>query len=164
MNQPGADPFDFAQLPLRTFASPGIGLVMSAPLSWVEAGDEKVFQLRDSASDLEFNATAYENQGLDLPRWAELRLGAVVSEMPYLRPYGAPRPLRGIAWQGFAGEYQGVFPGGTLEKRYLVVAIVARNMLVSATVTGNVEAFQANERLLRWLLQNKLDFYTVERL
>ena len=164
MNQPNAAPADFSKLPLRMFASPGMGLVMSAPLSWVEAGDEQVFQLKDSASDLEFNATAYENQGLDLPKWVELRLGAVAQEMPYLRRYGAPYPLQGAGWKGFVAEYEGVFPGGKLPKRYLVLATIARDMLVSATFTGTVDAFKAHEALFRWLLQNKLDFYAVERL
>lgn len=161
MNQPPHDEQDFASVPLKQFASIGIGLVIKMPVSWEQAGTERVFQLKDTATDLEFAASAYENPGIDLAKWAELRLRGVAEKMPGMRPIRAPYPLSGVGWEGYVGEYEGTFPGGTTVKRYLVLALIARNMVVSVSVAGSTAAFESHAKLVRWLLQNQLDFYEV---
>jgi hypothetical protein len=162
LEQPSHDKQDFASLPLKQFASVGIGLVIKAPASWEQTGTEKAFQLEDPETDLQFTATAYENPGIDLAKWAELRLLRGVSEkMPGMRPVRAPYPLSGSKWEGYVGEYEGTFPGGTTIKRYLVLALLARGMVVSATFNGSSAAFESHCGLFRWLLQNTLDFYEV---
>jgi hypothetical protein len=157
------DEQDFASLPLKQFASTGIGLIIKAPASWEQTGTEKVFQLEDPATDLQFTASAYQNPGIDLAKWAEVRLLRGVSEkMPEMRPIRAAYPLSGSSWDGYVGEYEGTFPGGTTIKRYLVLALLARDMVVSATFNGSSAVFQSQYGLVRWLLQNTLDFYEMQ--
>lgn len=161
MSEPSRDEQEFSSIPLKQFASVGIGLVMQMPASWEQAGTDKVFQLQDPETDLQFTASAYENPGIDLAKWTAVRLGGVSEKMPGMRPVRAPYPLRGVSWEGYVGEYEGTFPGGTTVKRYLVLALLARKMVVSATFTGTAAAFESHYELFRWLLQNKLDFYEV---
>jgi hypothetical protein len=162
LEQPSHDEQEFASVPLKQFASIGIGLVIKAPASWDYVGTEKHFQLEDPETDLQFTASAYENPGIDLEKWAELRLlGGVNDKMPEMRPTCPPYRMSRPQWEGYVGEYVGTFPGGTTVKRYLVLALLARGMVVSATFNGSRAAFEAHSKLFRWLLQNTLDFYEV---
>jgi hypothetical protein len=88
----------------------------------------------------------------------------VNEQMPEMRPIRAPYPLSRSQWEGYVGEYEGTFPGGTTIKRYLVLALLARGMVVSGTFNGSSAAFESQYRLFRWLLQNTLDSHEVRNI
>lgn len=153
----------FGGLDLKQFASPGIGLVLEAPVSWVDSGTPQHFQVRDPETDTQFTASAFQNPGMALEQWTELRLTIVVQEMPGLKCVRQPYALRGSFGTGMASDYEGVFPGGAVQKHYLVLCAVTDSQVLSVTVTADTEVFNTQEALYRWLLETKLDLYAVKR-
>lgn len=147
---------DFAAIKLRRFVSPGFGIVLEAPEDWVENSDQQFFQVIDPAAACQFTASAYENPGQTLEEWASTRLSVVDEQMPYLQPLGQPFPLNGKSWTGIAAEYRGVFPGNNYQSHYLVLCLCTEKVVISFTVTAELNNYMANESLYRWLLAEKL--------
>jgi len=154
----------FSAPKLRRFVSPGFGLALNAPESWLDKSDKRVFQVVDPRTDAQFTASAYENHGLSLEQWAAARLSLVEKATPYLRQVRAPYQLEAKSHPGIAAEYQGRFPGADEESRHLVLCLSTKQFLVSVTLTVRAAALSENEALYRWLLQEQLDLYKVERI
>jgi hypothetical protein len=163
MNKTTAGPAGFDSLELKPFASL-MGLVLHAPKTWIDTGDPQNFQVQEPDTATVITASGYENQGLTLERWAQLRLQAVEQGMPYLRVYQQPYRVQGTGWNGIAAEYEGVFPSSPDTKRYLVLCLCTDKMILSITVTALLGAFKQREPFYRWLLEKKLELYKVERL
>jgi hypothetical protein len=164
MNQGTTPPGDFSHLKLKTFVSPDFGLVFNAPDTWVQGHDQQCFQVADPATGSAFTASAYENPGLHLEQWANLRFSAVEQEMPYLKCVRTPYGIKGRNVGGIASEYQGVFPDSGSNRHYLVFCLCTDKMVISFTITALVEVFAEQEAFYRWLLQTQLDVYKVQRL
>jgi hypothetical protein len=159
---PAPDQDKFEQLQMKTFASP-LGVVLKAPETWFEGGDEKVFQVVDPKTGTQFSASASVDPGVTLEEWTRLRLQAVKAAMPYLRRTRAPYPMSTANWQGLVGEYEGLFPGGIENKHYLVLCLIADGNTYSITITAVQQVYEQRERFYKWLLQNNLDIHKVER-
>jgi hypothetical protein len=154
--QPAEPIEEFSQLRMKTFAS-RIGVVLQAPESWTEEGDEKVFQLVDPKSGTQISASCYVNPGVTVEESAGFRFQAVDKAMPWLRRVRAAYPLSSANWRGLACEYEGVFPGGTDTRHSLVLCICAGQNTYSITVTALQSVFEQRQRFYKWLLQNKLE-------
>lgn len=155
---------DFSSLPLKRFASPGIGIVLNAPQSWRDDVDGHVYQLFDIPGGSQITAVGVANTSLTVHDWNEMRLRKVAEEMPWLKQIKRPYRLEGENWgmrvQGVATEYQGVFPGldqhGGNPSHYLVLSLWTRQALACLTIHAPAAAFKENEALYRWLLQTQL--------
>eukprot|EP01034_Spumella_vulgaris_P032290 gene32290-39869_t len=151
---------DFSALPLKRYASPGIGIVLNAPHSWHDNVDGHVYQLFDIASGSHLASIGVANTSLTVHDWNELRLRKVAEEMPWLKQVKRPYRLEGENWgmrvQGVASEYQGAFPGMDEISHYLVLSLWTRQALVCLTIHAPAAAFKAQEALYRWLLQTQL--------
>lgn len=151
---------DFSALPLRRFASPGIGIVLNAPQSWCDTVDGHVYQLFDPAGGSQLASIGVANTSLTVHDWNELRLRKVAEEMPWLKQVKRPYRLEGENWgmrvQGVATEYQGAFPGLDELSHYLLLSLWTRQALVCLTIHAPAAAFKDNEALYRWLLQTQL--------
>jgi len=155
---------DFSALPLKRFASSGIGIVLNAPQTWRDNVDGHVYQLFDIPSGSQLAAIGVANTSLTVHDWNELRLRKVAEEMPWLRQVKRPYRLEGENWgmrvQGVATEYQGAFPGldeaSNAISHYMVLSLWTRQALVCLTIHAPAAAFKENEALYRWLLQTQL--------
>jgi hypothetical protein len=156
-------PSAFSHIKLKTFASLGIGIVFTAPDSWIENDDQDCFQVVDPVTGSEFAASSYENPGLFLEQWNTLRNEIVEKQMPYLKRIRESYGVRGNHGGGIATEYQGVFPGSGLTRHYLVLSLRSDTIVTSFSITASLEAFSAQESFYRWLL-TQLDVYKVEKL
>ena len=163
MSQADTASSDFEKLEFRSFASPAFGLVFAAPANWQQVDDARYFQVIDPESGAEFTASAYENNGLFLEQWGTVRNAVVAQEMPYLTCVRASYGVKGVHVSGIAVDYQGVFPDSGQHRHYLVLCLRTDKLLFSVTLTTSVEDFAAREAFYRWLLQNKLDLYAVEK-
>ena len=161
MTQSNATPEQFEKLALKSFFSPAFGLVFSAPVNWRQIDDAKYFQVVDPLTGAEFTASAYANNGLFLEQWATLRTSIVAQEMPYLKCVRNSYGVKGRHVSGIASDYQGVFPDSGKNRHYLVLCLRTEKFLISFTLTAAVEDFEQHEMFYRWLLQNKLDIYSV---
>lgn len=151
----------FANIKYKTYASPGFGLVLDAPDSWIEGEDETCFQLVDPENGTEITASAYQNQGLWLEQWANYRFSVVDQGMPYLKCAKPSYGIRGTQVSGIASDYCGVFPESEKDRYYLVYCLRTDDKLISLTITADKEVFLENEEFYRSLLTDKLDIYTV---
>lgn len=155
---------DFSALPLKRFASPGIGIVLNAPQTWRDNVDGHVYQLFDIPSGSQLAAIGVANTSLTVHDWNELRLRKVAEEMPWLKQVKRPYRLEGENWgmrvQGVATEYQGAFPGldqaSNAISHYMVLSLWTRQALVCLTIHAPAAAFKEHEALYRWLLQTQL--------
>lgn len=148
---------DFEALDLKEFTSPGLGLLLDAPPSWVEGGDGKVFQVIEPDTGTEISASAYENPGVTPEEWAGLRFKIVEQGMPYLQCVATSYRMDSYGWKGIASEYEGVFPGGAEKKRYLVLCVCTDSKTYSITITALLNVFEQHNLFYRWLLQTKLE-------
>ena len=155
---------DFEKLEFKLFASPAFGLVFAAPASWRQVDDARYLQVIDPESGAEFTASGYDNNGLFLEQWGTLRNAVVASEMPYLTCVRTSYGIKGVHVSGIATDYQGRFPASGQNRHYLVLCLRTETLLISVTLTTSVEDFAAREAFYRWLLQNKLDIYTVDKI
>ena len=155
---------DFSALPLKRFASPGIGIVLNAPQTWRDNVDGHVYQLFDIPSGSQLAVIGVTNTSLTVHDWNELRLRKVAEEMPWLKQVRRPYRLEGENWgmrvQGVATEYQGTFPGldqaANAVSHYMLLSLWTRQALVCLTIHAPATAFRENEALYRWLLQTQL--------
>jgi hypothetical protein len=150
----------FSNIKLKTFVSPGIGIVLSAPEAWVETNEPDVFQVIDPVTGSEFTASAYENPGLFLEQWATLRNTVVEQEMPYLKLVRDSYGVTGKHSGGIAKEYEGVFPSSGLNRHYLVLCLRTDSSVISFSITASPEVFAKHKVFYRWLL-SQLDIYRV---
>jgi hypothetical protein len=151
----------FANIKYKTYASPGFGLVLDAPDSWIEGNDETCFQLIDPSNGTEITASAYQNQGLWLEQWANYRFSIIDQGMPYLTCVKPSYGIRGRNVSGIAADYCGVFPDSGKDRYYLVYCLRTDDTLISLTITADRAVFFENEELYRSLLTDKLDIYGV---
>jgi len=136
----------------RPFVSPGLGLMLCAPVDWEETGEADFFQVSDPVAGAQLTASGFENPGLLPEQWAKARFAVVDREMPWLRPALAPRALTGAFGEGVAADWRGVFPDGGAQTHYRVLCLHRPDKLVSFTLTVAVARFEAQadffERLL----------------
>lgn len=163
MSQANTASRGFEKLEFTLFASPGFGLVFAAPANWRQVDDARYLQVIDPESGAEVTASAYENNGLFLEQWATLRNSVVARQMPYLTCVRTSYGVKGLHVSGIGVDYQGVFPDSAQNRHYLVLCLRNEKLLISVSLTTSVEDFAAQEEFYRWLLQNKLDIYTVEK-
>jgi hypothetical protein len=145
----------------RQFVSPGLGLVLSAPDSFEDQSDDTYFQVVEPATGTAFTAAAYAGPDMDLPGWAQVRLGGVLGSMPFLRQVSAPRRIAGGCGDGMLAEYEGQFEGATEPSRYLVLCFLIDNVKASFTATIPVSAWHGNEDFYRRIVTERLQRYEV---
>ncbi|SFV01855.1 hypothetical protein [Pseudoduganella namucuonensis] len=154
---------DFSTLLLSRYASGGTGVIINAPEAWHASTDGHTFQLLDEASGAQFTAVGIANSGHTVQEWTEQRLRTVEEDMPYMRQVRGPYALKGADWgarvQGIAAEYRGILPGTNEYSHYLVLSLRTELSLVCLTLGARAAAFDANEALYRWLLENQLDVH-----
>jgi len=149
----------FSSLKLKTFVSPGFGLVFNAPDTWQDASDQQLFRVRDPETGMQVTSSALENQGLSLEEWADARFKSAQMSLPYLQQCKSPYRLHGRSWTGIAAEYQGMKNGESEDTHYFVICLVVSNMLISFSIITTASVFSRNEALYRWLIENRLDIY-----
>lgn len=152
----------YEKLSFKTFFSPTFGLVIDAPDTWIEVDDPQFLQIVDPTTDTQLTASAYENNGVWLEQWANIRFSIVDQQMPYLQNVKESYGVKGKNVSGIASDYKGVFPDSGLERYYLVMCLRTDAFLISITITTSPEVFEKNEKFYRWLLQNQLDIYEVK--
>jgi hypothetical protein len=145
----------------RNFASPGFGLVLSAPSNYRDESDQEYFQVVDPATGAAFTAAVYAGPEMDLPTWAKTRLEGVHAGLPFLRQVAAPKTVTGGFGQGILAEYEGRFDSESEPSHYLVLCFLALTGLASVTATIPVTAWQTNEALYRQLMTERLSVYDV---
>lgn len=155
---------NFDNIKLRQFIGPGFGLVFNAPASWQDTSDHDFFRLVDSDTGAQFTASALENPGVSLQQWADKRLSIIASKMSFLSQTVPPCELQGVAWKGIVAEYQGVAPGAESKVHYLVLCLRTDEVVVSFTITSDVNSFVENEKFYKWLLTTQLDIYKVRKI
>ncbi len=147
----------------RQFVSTGFRVLLIAPANWEDLSDEKLFHVRDPATDTQFIVSGYANPGLSLAQWTEIRLQAVDNTLPFLRPYRARQALTGNGWQGMFAEYRGTFPGNDTESHYLLLCLLHDDMIISLAIDSPVAAYLANEAAYRKLIETQFLLLQVAR-
>jgi hypothetical protein len=152
----------FNHLPFKTFFSPNFGLVFNAPDNWIEVENQQYLQIVDPTTGAEFTASAYQNNGIGLEQWAQVRFSIVDQQMSYLKCIKTSYGVKGKEVSGIASDYMGIFQASGVEKCYLVLCLRTDDFLISLTITVASDEFTKNEIFYRWLLQNKIDIYKVK--
>lgn len=145
----------------RNFASPGFGLVFSAPSNYQDESDQQYFQVVDPDTGASFTAAVYAGPKMDLHTWATTKLEGVRAGLPLLRRNGPPTAVTGGFGQGVLAEYEGRFDSESDPVRYLVLCFLTRAGVASFTATIPETAWRTNAAFYRRLMTERLSIYDV---
>lgn len=144
---------------LKTFSNQSINIEIKAPESWVDTSTNGIFQILDKETNTQFTASVYENsKKLAVKQWAGLRFGIVSSKMTYLKYDDIASEVKADSWYGIAGEFSGIFPGGDVTRKYVVLAIVEKDKLYSFTIVADEDVYKKHRRYYQRLIKNSLKF------
>ncbi|UUZ53191.1 hypothetical protein LP419_30435 [Massilia sp. H-1] len=141
---------DVAALKPRSVSIGDLGLAFFVPGAWREDRSIKALRFHDQGSGMRVEASGFHRPGLALDQWVGMRVAQVEQEMRFLTQAGPSYAISGDGWRdtvsGRAVEFTGIFPGETVEGRYLVACIHREGTVVSIAVRATAEVFRTAAR------------------
>ena len=148
---------------LKHFINPFSGIGLTAPSHWVDHSSQESFQVIEDKTGTQITATVYDNRNdYELKEWAKLRFQAVDERMPYLTFDKSYFSIPGPNWTGYASSYTGTFPDDDKVSKYVVIAFIKYNKLVSLSITAAKEVYEKNKHIYQKLVTENFDLYEVK--